>query len=149
MLSSRPSFGVEGLGAIAGRLHRAVQSALMERLAQGGFAGLTGGAATILPMIEANGSRPIVLAERSGLTRQAVGQIIRELEARRFVELAPDPHDARAKVVRFIGVGHALHEASVAAVADVYSRARDILGEDAIPRIEADLARLAAAVAPH
>jgi DNA-binding MarR family transcriptional regulator len=149
MLSSRQTFGVEGLGAIAGRLHRAVQSALMERLAAGGFEGLTGGAATILPMIEPQGSRPIVLAERSGLTRQAVGQIIRELEARRFVELAPDPRDARAKVVRFVGVGHALHLASVAAVADIYSRARDILGEEAIPRIEADLTRLAAAVSAH
>lgn len=145
---SRPSFNVEGLGAIAGRLHRAVQVTVMQRLAERGFEGLTGGAATLMPLIEPQGSRPIILAERSGLTRQAVGQIVRELMARQFVEMVPDPSDARAKIVRVTGAGHALQQASIAAVDEVYRRAGAVIGDEGIPRLEAALTRLAEAVAP-
>ncbi|GAN77519.1 MarR family winged helix-turn-helix transcriptional regulator [Acidisphaera rubrifaciens] len=145
---SRPSFNVEGLGAIAGRLHRAVQGTVLQRLAERGFEGLTAGAATLMPLIEPQGSRPIILAERSGLTRQAVGQIIRELMARRFVEVAPDPSDARAKVVRVVGAGRALQDASIAALDEIYRRAGTVIGDDGVPRLEAAMSRLADAVAP-
>ena len=144
----RPSFNVEGLGAIAGRLYRAVQVTVMQRLAACGFEGLTGGAATLMPLIEPQGSRPIILAERSGLTRQAVGQIIRELVVRRFVEVVPDPSDARAKIVRVVGTGHALQEASIAAVDEIYRRAGAVIGDDGVPRLEAAMTLLADAVAP-
>ncbi len=119
---------VEGLVAVASYANRSLSRALIVRLAAAGFEGLTAGSATILPLIGPEGARPIVLAERSGLTRQAVGQVLRELESRGFVQLLPDPTDTRAKIVRFVGAGHALHDAAVAANAGIEAQAAKIIG---------------------
>jgi DNA-binding MarR family transcriptional regulator len=46
------------------------------------------------------GSRLTELAERAGLSRQAVGEIADDLERLGYVERVPDPSDGRAKLIR-------------------------------------------------
>jgi DNA-binding MarR family transcriptional regulator len=46
------------------------------------------------------GSRLTELAEQAGLTKQAVGEAVADLEARGYVERVPDPADGRAKIIR-------------------------------------------------
>src|SRR5947208_3387809 len=41
----------------------------------------------------------IWLAAKAGVTRQAASQLIREIEARGYVDLRPDPGDGRAVIV--------------------------------------------------
>lgn len=53
----------------------------------------------VLRYLDEDGTRASVLAERSGLTRQALAQIIDELEATGYVSRRPDPSDRRAKLV--------------------------------------------------
>jgi len=48
-----------------------------------------------------DGIRLTELAERLGVTKQAVGQLVEDLERFGVVERAPDPADGRAKLVRF------------------------------------------------
>ncbi len=55
----------------------------------------------LLPLLDLEGTRLTVLAERLGVSKQAAGQLVDELEEMGFVERAPDPADARAKLVRF------------------------------------------------
>lgn len=55
----------------------------------------------LLPHIDFEGTRLVTIAERVGVTKQAVSQWIAELEEMKVVELVPDPDDARAKRVRF------------------------------------------------
>jgi DNA-binding MarR family transcriptional regulator len=43
--------------------------------------------------------RPIRLAERLGVSRQAVHQMIRQLVERQMVEVEPDPDDGRATII--------------------------------------------------
>jgi DNA-binding MarR family transcriptional regulator len=62
---------------------------------------------TLLPHIELEGSRLTDLASRLGVTKQAVGQLVDELVEMGFLERAPDPADARAKLVRFTKRGRA------------------------------------------
>ena len=50
--------------------------------------------------IDGEGSRLTELAERSGLTKQAVGEALDDLERMGYVERAPDPVDGRAKIIR-------------------------------------------------
>jgi DNA-binding MarR family transcriptional regulator len=72
----------------------------------------------LVPHIEFEGTRLTTLAQRTGLTKQAVGQLIDEMEAAGVVERIADPDDKRAKLVRFtrrgaevIGIGlSTLHE---------------------------------------
>lgn len=55
----------------------------------------------LLPHLDLEGTRLTVLAERLGVSKQAAGQLVDELEEMGFVERARDPDDARAKLVRF------------------------------------------------
>jgi DNA-binding MarR family transcriptional regulator len=64
----------------------------------------------LLPHIDFEGTRLVTIAERIGVTKQAVSQWIAELEEMKVVELVPDPDDARAKRVRFTPRGlEAIH----------------------------------------
>lgn len=55
----------------------------------------------VFPHIDLQGTRLTVIADRMGLSKQAVGQLVGELEAMGAVERVPDPSDGRAKLVRF------------------------------------------------
>lgn len=61
----------------------------------------------LLPHLDARGIRPTVIARRVDVSKQAVGQALAELEARRFVEFVPDPTDGRARLVRLTAAGAA------------------------------------------
>lgn len=55
----------------------------------------------VFPHIDLEGTRPSEIARRMGISKQAVGQIVADLEAMGAVERLPDPADRRARLVRF------------------------------------------------
>jgi DNA-binding MarR family transcriptional regulator len=55
----------------------------------------------LLPHIDLDGTRISELAERLGVSKQAVSELVDELEAAGVVKKSPDPNDARAKRVNF------------------------------------------------
>ncbi len=55
----------------------------------------------LFPHIDLAGTRPTVLAQRVGISKQAVGQLVAELEQMGMVERVADPADGRARLVRF------------------------------------------------
>jgi DNA-binding MarR family transcriptional regulator len=56
---------------------------------------------TLLPHLDLEGTRLTELARRMGISKQAVGQIVGNLETMGLVERVPDPSDGRARLVRF------------------------------------------------
>ena len=52
-----------------------------------------------------DGDRAANLATRAGITRQSMGEVIRDLVDLGILEMAPDPHDRRAKIVRYTAEG--------------------------------------------
>jgi DNA-binding MarR family transcriptional regulator len=70
---------------------------------------------SLLPHIDLEGTRIVDLATRLGVTKQAVSQLVDELEAMGVVERTVDEADARARRVRFTAQGRAglLHGLSV------------------------------------
>src|SRR5579883_2297185 len=74
-----------------GAASRAMVAAMMARLAPRGFDGLTPAFAGLIPLLDAAGARPTALAQQAGVTKQAMSQLIRELETRGYVEQVPDP----------------------------------------------------------
>jgi len=47
------------------------------------------------------GARSADMAQRSGITRQSMGEIIRDMVAAGSLEMVPDPTDGRAKIVKW------------------------------------------------
>src|SRR4051812_43821209 len=54
-----------------------------------------------------DGDRAANLAQRAGITRQSMGEVIRDLVDLGILEMAPDPRDGRAKIVRYTPEGKA------------------------------------------
>ncbi len=74
---------------------------VLARLAEAGHPGIREGYGCVFGFIDMeNGSRLTDLAERAGLTKQAVGEAVSELERLGYVERVPDPLDKRAKIIK-------------------------------------------------
>jgi DNA-binding MarR family transcriptional regulator len=87
-----------------------VKSAAVEkvfaRLRDKGFKDLREGHGCVFGFIDLeHGSRLTELAERAGLTKQAVGEAVAELERLGYVERVPDPSDGRAKIIKLTPSG--------------------------------------------
>ena len=85
------------------------------RLAEQGFEGIRYRHGSVFRFIDPEGSRLTELAERSKLSKQAVGELVDELERLGYVERAPDPRDRRAKIIRLTERG-AQGQAAAAAI---------------------------------
>ena len=59
----------------------------------------------LFPHLDLQGTRPSVLAERLGISKQAVGQLVEDLEVMGLLERVADPEDGRARLVRFSAQG--------------------------------------------
>jgi len=65
----------------------------------------SGAIANLLPHITFEGVRVGALADKLGISKQAVSKTLAEMAAEGVVELVPDPADARGKRVRFTARG--------------------------------------------
>jgi DNA-binding MarR family transcriptional regulator len=59
----------------------------------------------LLPHLDVNGTRITTLAERVGVTKQAIGTVVSELGAKGYVRRAVDAQDRRAVVITFTAAG--------------------------------------------
>ncbi len=75
------------------------------------------------------GSRLTDLAARAGMTKQAMGDLVAQCEAWGLVVREPDPHDARARQVRFTPTGLAWLQAFRDAVAQAEAEFRAEVGD--------------------
>src|SRR5919202_5299190 len=83
----------------------------------------------VIANIDAEGTRPSVLAERAGMTRPAMGELIDELEALDYVERVPDPEDRRAKLIKPTRKTLARQQLARQVNAEIESTYVELLGE--------------------
>lgn len=105
---------------------------LHQRLAEEGFEGIRYTHGSVFRFIDAEGSRLTTLAERSGLTKQSIGELVTELARSGYVERVPDPADNRAKIIRLTDRGRASQTAAARILADTERRWSQHLGNDQI-----------------
>ncbi len=60
---------------------------------------------SLFPHLDLHGTRLTELSRRMGISKQAVGQLVGELESMGVLTREPDPDDGRAKLVRFTSRG--------------------------------------------
>lgn len=77
-----------------------------------------------------NGDRLTDLAERAGMAKQSMASLVDQCEAWGLVTREADPHDARARLVRFTPTGLAWLEAFRGAVAQAEAEFRAEVGSE-------------------
>lgn len=123
--------------------NRALVATIMPELGRCGFNGITPAFVNLISLLDRAGIRPTTLSQRAGITKQAIGQLVRELEARGYVEQVPDSTDTRAKIVRLTKRGVALHAACAKARLELQSVVIAKLGKLKVSRLQRDLTELA------
>jgi DNA-binding MarR family transcriptional regulator len=76
------------------------------------------------------GDRSANLAVRAGITRQSMGEVIRELVDLGVLEMVPDPHDRRAKIVRYTDAGRAFAGEGFQHLRELETRFEEEFGAD-------------------
>jgi len=101
-----------------------------------GYEGFTPSHIAITRNLDLEGTRASELARRAGITKQSMGELIIQLEARGIVERRPDPTDGRAKIVFFTPAGLQWLDAFGAALSRAEQEMRDALGPDALEALK-------------
>jgi DNA-binding MarR family transcriptional regulator len=114
------------------------------RLADEGHGEIRPGHGCVFRFIEVEGSRLTDLAERAGLTKQAVGEVVTDLEHLGYVERVPDPDDRRAKIVRLTDAGRDASQAAQRIFADIERRWAEGFGEERMAILRETLEEIAA-----
>jgi DNA-binding MarR family transcriptional regulator len=107
----RPETKSPGKPALIGALLRAPAQAIHRRLIndlrEAGFKGLSLPHMAVLQFPGPDGVRPSALAERAGMSKQAMNQLLKTLEGLGYVTRSTLPDDSGRRIVRFTKRGHA------------------------------------------
>jgi DNA-binding MarR family transcriptional regulator len=132
------------LPALLTEVKEAAISELHRRLADEGHPDIRPGHGCVFRFVESGGSRLTDLAERAGLTKQAVGEVVDDLEAMGYVERVPDPDDRRAKLIRLTGKGADGQLAARRIFADIERRWGAEVGEERVAGLRETLEAIVA-----
>ena len=86
---------------------------------------------SVVPYVGIAGTRQAEIVARMGLSKQAVQQLIVDLESAGILRRDPDPNDGRGKIVRFTDNGLAAQIDSQKAKRKVEAQLKSELGADA------------------
>ena len=95
------------------------------------------------------GARLTSLASRAGISKQAMGKLVEELEGIGYVERVPDPADGRARLVRFTKSGIALMRDSLVVIDEIWNEYEAILGPKKLVALRDSLAKLNHGISSH
>ena len=104
------------IGALLRVPAQAIHRRIIQELNAAGFEELHLPHIAVLQFPGPDGVRPGTLAERAGMSKQAMNQLLRSLESLGYIVRADAPDEGRARIVRFTKRGRA-----------AYSKIHDIL----------------------
>ena len=104
------------IGALLRVPAQAIHRRIIKELNAAGFDDLRLPHIAVLQFPGPNGVRPGTLAERAGMSKQAMNQLLRSLESLGYIVRSDAPDEGRARIVRFTRRGRA-----------AYSKIHDIL----------------------
>ncbi len=118
----------ENLAILRREPFRAMNEQAIGRLAERGHPEVRYAHGNVFQYLDDAGTRVSVLAQRAGMTKQSMAQLVEHLEAHGYVERVPDPDDRRAKLVRTTARGRAVFVVVREFVAEVDARLTERLG---------------------
>jgi len=112
--------------------HDLFERELYPRMHAAGYGDLRPGHGCVFGTITPEGERLTVLAERANLTKQAVGEVVSELERAGYVERVPDPSDGRAKIIRLTDRGEEAWKLGWSHLEDIRGRWEERYGKERV-----------------
>jgi DNA-binding MarR family transcriptional regulator len=109
---------------------QALNRRLLEHNAALGHRGLKMSFATVMSHAGFPGARLSDIAAMNGLSKQAISQTARELADLGYIELLPDPEDARARLITLTERGRALIADSLRSLDAVEAEAEALIGSE-------------------
>jgi DNA-binding MarR family transcriptional regulator len=95
------------IGALLRVPAQAIHRRIITELNAAGFADLSLPHISVFQYPGPDGARPSVLAERAGISKQAMNQLLRSLEDLGYIARSDSPDEGRSRIVRFTRRGHA------------------------------------------
>jgi DNA-binding MarR family transcriptional regulator len=123
------------LPAVLGELKERAIEELHARLGDEGYPDIRPGHGCVFRFIEVDGSRLTQLAVRAGMTKQAVGEVVADLERLGYIERVPDPDDGRAKIIRLSARGWEAQGAALRIFADIERRWARTVGDQRLAEL--------------
>ena len=120
----------QNIGRLFQRAARLYSETAMEKVLLYGHEGLTLYHTALISNLDVEGTRITVLADRAGITKQAMGQLVNDLEKRGYVQREQDPDDKRATLIKFTDLGWKFLQDAFEIKKDIEAEYATILGDD-------------------
>ena len=116
------------IGALLRVPSEAIHRRIIRDLNAAGFQGLNLPHMAIFRFPGPDGVRPGVLAERAGMSKQAMNRLLGSLEDLGYLVRSDAPNEGRARIVRFTRRGHAAYAKAVEVLREIEREWRTELG---------------------
>ncbi len=134
----------EHLGRLLQATYRDFTQQLLLKLREAGYSELTQFQAELLSYIELDGTRVRYLMEKTGTTKQAIGETIARLESAGYIRKAIDPKDKRAQILHFTQLGEQFIFDEHRVKAEIEQEYRKLLGQQEFEVLQKILQAVAA-----
>jgi len=141
--SSLAVFGRRNIGVLFQLLSRDFERRARGTLQARGHTELLPSHQVVFASLGRSGTRLTTLARHAGMTKQAMGQIVDDLEQLGYVERTPDPEDGRAKIVRFTPAGLDFVCDAAEVLDEIWSDYAALLGVSELDQLQHALQKLA------
>ena len=139
MAAKKTLHGADNLGFLLVRAFRWFEEGLAQNPDTAHLPRLSGTQFMALVSLDEDGTSIAELARRVGVTRQAMHQMVGELEKAALVGTVPSPTDRRVKLVKLSLLGRTLDEKAASALDGLEAKLRKRLGKDALESLRAHL----------
>jgi DNA-binding MarR family transcriptional regulator len=127
------------VGALLGVVWQWVRDQLYSGVVAAGYGDLTAAHVGLWRYPGLDGLRPSQLADRVGITKQSVNDLLGHLEQHGYLLRAPDSADGRARVIRLTSKGRRLQETIYAEAGAAQLRIAEILGPRRFAQLHSSL----------
>lgn len=126
-----PQISVRPCIALVDRANRALQADMVRTANEGGFTEIKNAHNAVFGTLPESGGRTADMAARAGITRQSMGEIVRDLASLGLIEMTTDPTDGRAKLVTWTDYGRSAAHHGYQHILDLEARfAREFGAEE-------------------
>ena len=130
------------LARLLGLAARQMAIDLNDKLLEAGVTGHRDSWNNVMPHIPPAGIRLTELAARANMTKQAMAELVAEIERRGYLQRTTDPDDRRAKIITFTDQGWATVKLALSALAELEAEIVGRLGEPGISQLRSTLLQI-------